>query len=147
MELIGRHEIIARARLWADSPRPYSQEDYDPVSGYRLDCSGYVSMAWRLAPPGPTTVDLPDICVRIVREELRPGDAVMLGGPGTDGDAGHVLLFESWADDEHTRLRAFEQVPAGTVYRVRSFPLSPPYLPYRYRMVGERGSPARPRGG
>jgi hypothetical protein len=133
---IGRDEIIARAQGWISSPRPYSQHDCDPVTGYRLDCSGYVSMAWRLDPPGPTTVELPDVCVRIDREELRRGDAVMLGGPGTYGDAGHVILFDTWAGDGHTCFRAYEQIRAGTVHRVMQFPASPPYVPYRYRLVG-----------
>lgn len=137
--LIARAEILARARVWADCSRRYSQEDNDPETGYRLDCSGYVSMAWRLDPPGPTTVELPDLCVLIDREALRPGDALMLGGPGTEGDAGHVLLFEHWVDDAHTRIRAYEQTGAGTLHHLRRFPDSPPYLPYRYRMVRDKG--------
>lgn len=137
MDTIGRDEIIARARTWTAAPRRYSQQDIDPVSGYRLDCSGYVSMAWGLAAPGLTTVELPDVCVRIEREELRTGDAVMLGGPGTEGDNGHVILFEDWADAEHTRMRVYEQIGQGTVHRIIEFPSSPPYLPYRYRLVSD----------
>ena len=135
MRAIGRDKIIARARGWAMAPRPYSQEDCDPASGYRLDCSGYVSMAWHLDAPGLTTVELPDLCVQIENSELLPGVIVMVGGPGTEGDAGHAIIFEAWADPEQTRFWAFEQVTAGTVHRLRMFPPSPPYLSYRYRVI------------
>ena len=137
MYAIKRDEIIARARDWATAPRRYSQEDCDPESEYRLDCSGYVSMAWHLDTPGLTTVELPDLCVRIENDDLLPGDVVMLGGPGTDGNAGHAILFEAWADAERTRFWAYEQVDEGTVHHVMLFPPSPPYLSYRYRLIRE----------
>jgi hypothetical protein len=124
-------EIISRARIWATAPRRYSQVDCDPETGYRLDCSGYVSMAWGLEPPGLTTVELPDLCHRIDRHELRPGDAFMVGGPGTEGDAGHAMLFEAWA--EGGRVSVLEHIGSrGTVHRVIGYP-APPYLAYRYR--------------
>ena len=34
-------------------------------------------------------------------------------------------LCEAWADPEQTRFWAFEQVSAGTVHRLRTFPPSP----------------------
>ena len=132
--LVSRAQIIERARTWVDKPRRYSHEDNDPVSGYRLDCSGYVSMAWRLAPPGETTVELPDYCVLIDKDDLLPGDAVMNGGPGTYGDAGHVMLFEAWADEGRTALWTYEQISAGTVRRIRLFP-DLPFRSYRLRTV------------
>ena len=132
---LWRDEIMARARVWANAPRRYSQEDVDPESGYRLDCSGYLSMAWGLEPPGLTTVELPDLCRLIDRDDLRPGDALMVGGPGTDGDAGHAILFEAWADADRRRVSVFEQVGSrGTVHRVIDYP-PPPYLAYRHRDV------------
>jgi hypothetical protein len=132
-----RDEIICRALVWATAPRRYSQVDCDPETGYRLDCSGYVSMAWGLEPPGLTTVDLPELCHRIDRHELRPGDALMVGGPGTEGDAGHAILFEAWADSD--RVSVFEHIGSrGTVHRVIDYP-APPYLPYRYRDVETPG--------
>ena len=132
--MISRSEIIARARTWVDTPRRYSQDDNDPVSGYRLDCSGYVSMAWRLAAPGETTVELPDHCLQIDKDDLLPGDAVMNGGPGTYGDAGHVMLFDAWADTARTAFWTYEQISAGTVHRFRLFPALP-FRSYRLRTV------------
>ena len=137
MPAIGRAEILARARTWAGQPRRYSQEDRDPDSAYRLDCSGYVSMAWQLDPPGLTTVELPDLCVQIPNDDLRPGDIVMIGGPGTTGDAGHAIIFEAWAVGGPGMFWAYEQISAGTVHRLRAFPPSPPYLSYRYRRILE----------
>lgn len=125
---------MERARTWVDTPRRYSQEDTDPVSGYRLDCSGYVSMAWRLAPPGETTVELPDYCVLIDKDDLLPGDAVLNGGPGTDGDAGHAMLFDAWVDARRTAFWACEQISTGTVRRIMPFPALP-YRPFRLRTV------------
>ncbi|MEV6304577.1 hypothetical protein AB0M02_34570 [Actinoplanes sp. NPDC051861] len=137
MTPISRAEIIARARTWAVAPRAYSQEAYDEISGYRLDCSGFVSMAWALRPPGETTVELPDYCVLIDIDDLRRGDAVMNGGPGTWGDAGHVMLFDAWSDETRTSFWSYEQVSAGTVHRIVPFPAAP-YQPYRLRVVTGR---------
>jgi hypothetical protein len=132
--VITRAEIMARARTWVSEPRRYSQEDNDPISGYRLDCSGFVSMAWRLDPPGETTVELPDHCLEIDKRDLRYGDAVMNGGPGTDGDAGHAMLFDSWAGPAGASFWTCEQISRGTVRRIVPFP-APPYRSYRLRTV------------
>ena len=137
MRAIRRAEVITRARTWSEAPRRYSQDDNDPESGYRLDCSGFVSMVWNLHVPGLTTVELPDLCVQVTVDELETGDVMMIGGPGTEGGAGHVILFQSWVNREHTRFWAFEQVPAGTRHHVRELPPSPPYLFYRYEMIQE----------
>jgi hypothetical protein len=129
---LNSREVIARAQQWIVAPRPYSQELTDPESGYRMDCSGYVSMAWGLDPPGLSTVELPDVATLITKEELRPGDVVMIGGPGTEGDAGHVILFERWRDPDMTRMWAFEQTGRSTLHHVIDYPPAP-YLPYRRR--------------
>jgi pimeloyl-ACP methyl ester carboxylesterase len=130
LQPLHSREVIARARLWIASPRPYSQELIDPESGYRMDCSGYVSMAWKLDPPGLTTVELPDVATLITKEELRTGDVVMIGGPETEGDAGHVIIFEQWHDPDMTRMWAFEQTGRSTLHHVIDYPPAP-YLPYR----------------
>jgi hypothetical protein len=133
---LRRDEIMGRARLWASTPRRYSQEDCDPETGYRLDCSGYVSMVWGLDPPGLTTVELPDLCRLIDPHELLPGDVLMVGGPGTEGDAGHAILFDTWDDRARRRVLVYEQTGSvGTVHRVIDYP-APPYLAYRHRDVG-----------
>jgi hypothetical protein len=134
---LGREEVLARAERWARASRRYSQRDCDPESGYRLDCSGYVSMAWRLEAPGLTTVELPDLCAPIANDDLRPGDVVMIGGPGTEGDAGHAILFEAWADPGRASFWAYEHTGRGTLHRVVPVPPSPPYRAYRYQLLLE----------
>jgi hypothetical protein len=134
VDAIRAAQVLARARTWIRSPRSYSQELNDPESGYRMDCSGYVSMAWLLDPPGLTTVELPDVSTVIDKEELRAGDVVMNGGPGTSGDVGHVILFDRWADADRTTFWGYEQISTSTTYRVISYPDSP-YLPYRRKNI------------
>jgi hypothetical protein len=137
---ITRSEVLARANTWAASPREYSQSVIDPSTGYRQDCSGYVSMALHLSTPGRSTVNLPDVMHVIGKEELRPGDLVMNGGPGTGGDAGHVMIFERWANGDHSRLVAYEQTPPRTMHHERSYPGSP-YKAYRYNNITDDPTP------
>jgi hypothetical protein len=63
--------------------------EWDP---YRSDCSGFVSWAWELPPPGRTTKNFApfqtDLTHVIAADELRPGDAV--------NNSEHVMLFEKW---------------------------------------------------
>jgi hypothetical protein len=66
----------------------------------------------------------------------------MIGGPGTEGDAGHAILFEGWADPDRRRVSVYEQTGSvGTVHQVIDYP-PPPYLAYRHRDVepGAAGS-------
>lgn len=47
---ISRDEVISRAQDWVNRRIPYSQTQY--TDGYRQDCSGYVSMAWKSSTSG-----------------------------------------------------------------------------------------------
>ena len=47
---ITRDEIINRAQDWVNRKIPYSQTQ--TTDGYRQDCSGYVSMAWKSSTSG-----------------------------------------------------------------------------------------------
>jgi hypothetical protein len=62
---------------------------WDP---YRSDCSGLVSWAWGLPPPGRTTYGFApfatDITQSIPAASLAPGDAV--------NNSDHVMLFKAW---------------------------------------------------
>ncbi|MGW9208466.1 hypothetical protein ACWGR4_15955 [Embleya sp. NPDC055664] len=100
----GGEEIVARAKRWADLGLGYSMSGFH--DGYRTDCSGLVSMAWGLPPPGLTTVTLPEVSHPIGRDELRPGDILLNTAPGA---AGHTLIFAGWADAAHTRYHAYEE--------------------------------------
>ena len=101
---------IARASEWVSAKVPYCQAanhepdhdsacaatcdrpdnaDWDP---YRSDCSGFVSWAWALPPPGRTTAELAPFRTDLTHEidgvELRAGDAV--------NNSDHVMLFVAW---------------------------------------------------
>ena len=91
-EKISRDEVIERAMFWVDDPRAYSMENFDigPEEDqdilWRMDCSGFVSMALAARfddnPTGLTTETLhPDggyeISHAISKEDLLPGDFIL----------------------------------------------------------------------
>jgi len=85
-------EIVHRAETgWPIGGVPYSQSA-TWTDGYRRDCSGFASMALGIAPPGLSTVTLATTgtLYPIPWSQMQAGDFVMLGGPGTAGNAGHV---------------------------------------------------------
>jgi putative chitinase len=148
---ITREEILARAQYWVDQNVPYSQSKYAPDEqgkSYRTDCSGLVSMALHLD-SSPNTVNLPDYLTPISWDELQPGDVVGTLGPGTGGDAGHVVLFNGWTDASHTAFKTLEERGGGSGavegerkigYKVGDF-VSAPYR-YNNLAAGAVASPA-----
>ncbi|MEV0661198.1 hypothetical protein ACIBI3_09435 [Actinomadura luteofluorescens] len=122
----ARSKVIKRARTWhphSDERVPYSQTSTH--NGYRTDCSGFVSMALGLPKPGTNTVGLTSsrYTERIKMSELKKGDLVMdaLGSNTTR----HVVIFEKWADKEHSSYWAYEQRGRyGTDHRTLDYGLS-----------------------
>ncbi len=110
----GADGVIARAELWVAAALPYCQSanhqpdadkscastcnrpgepaEWDP---YRSDCSGFVSWAWGLPPPGRTTTQFGDVTKSIQGSELQPGDALLAAGK-------HIILFIQWSDGGHS---------------------------------------------
>jgi len=92
-------EILARARIWTSIGVAYSQvKPYYPdnQTGYRRDCSGFVTMAWGLSNQpngGLDTTGLATVSHQISKEELQPGDILL----NTQADA-HAVLFGGWID-------------------------------------------------
>ncbi|TWP51607.1 VCBS repeat-containing protein [Lentzea tibetensis] len=135
---ISRGEVIARAQTWVDARVPYSQKV--KYNGYRTDCSGFVSMAWRLS-DSLSTETLVNVSHLIPKSELRAGDIMMNGGPGSGGNAGHVAIFERWVDGSQTSYWAYEQAgPDGAPTSHHKVPY--PYFgndnrfkPYRYNHI------------
>jgi hypothetical protein len=101
---------VERAMAWVQAKVPYCQApnhqhdadtdcastctrpdnpDWDP---YRSDCSGLVSWAWGLPPPGRTTATLAPfdttVSIAIDAAELQPGDAI--------NNDHHTMLFSDW---------------------------------------------------
>lgn len=129
---ISRDTIISRAQRWVDLGIPYSQTSR--FEGYRQDCSGFVSMAWILPPPGRTTRDLAQVSVPITKDELQPGDILLK--PGS-----HVAIFAGWVNPERTRWRSLEQSNSqrGAVSREIVYPFwnETGYSPFRYLGVDD----------
>ena len=80
--------IISRAKAWVDDGISYDQNKTH--EGYRMDCSGYVSMAWQLSKPGATTSNLSSYCTATTEQALKQGDILLY--PGS-----HVLIFDCWS--------------------------------------------------
>jgi hypothetical protein len=121
-----RDRVIELAKSWrpgTDERVRYSQTN--SYQGYRTDCSGYVAMTLGLAKPGPNTVGLTSsrYTERIKMSELKKGDLVM-DAQGTNTTR-HVVIFEKWANDDHTSYWAYEQRGRyGTDYRTRDYGLN-----------------------
>ena len=96
---LTRDEIIGRAQRWVDLGVSYSQVHY--FESYRQDCSGMVSMAWRLDRSYSSRTLAPH-GIQITRDELQPGDMLLKYDY-------HANIFYKWADSEHTWYWALEQ--------------------------------------
>ncbi|GAA3166619.1 MULTISPECIES: hypothetical protein [Streptomyces] len=130
-----RKDIIDRALERVNHRIGYSQSA--TTNGYRDDCSGFVSAAWGLKPPGLNTYGLMggDTAHQITKDDLQPGDALVAGD--------HTVLFGGWADASHTKYVALEDNGSqGTVSHVIPYPYysgdaaseragGHPYVPYR----------------
>ena len=110
---------------------------YDAVSleACGVDCSGFISRCWRLPRPYSTR-ELPDLCEsRADFASLAPGDILNKTNE-------HVLLFIAWADEEKSRLYAYETGSPPT-WKVEchlmptDFLIRTGYQPFRYRGMRE----------
>ena len=96
---LTRSQIIARAQDWMNQQIPYSQtegwEDSAAGGPYRMDCSGFVSMAWGLS-SSLVTSTLPSVST--VTSSNISGDTNINPGDALDYTADHVVLFDHWTD-------------------------------------------------
>ncbi len=141
---ITRADVLNRARQgFGDGLGRTRYDQGTQKDGWRTDCSGYVCRCWNQASGwgGESTVSL--VTKDLVRQlpnadALRPGDAIGLLGPGTGGDDGHIVLFDSWLNDDPTddRLFIFEQAggTTGPIRRITTYPYdgNQSYTPWRY---------------
>jgi hypothetical protein len=140
---ISRSEVIRRAAtIWPLGQVPYSQTTIRNP-GYRTDCSGYVALCLDLPGPGPNTVSLvtDGYIHEITPGELLPGDLVGRCGPGTGGDAGHVVVFDRW-DQGHVTYWAYEfhgGPQLGPEHSLIHYPYYglDGYLAYRYKEIAD----------
>jgi hypothetical protein len=108
---ISRADVIARAQNWMDRNVQYSQTGTatgpDGVYSWRRDCSGFVSMALKLGPtglsaPNTTALATSEYSFGISRANLKAGD--FLVDPGN-----HTVLFQKWANTDHTQFWLYEE--------------------------------------
>jgi uncharacterized protein (TIGR03382 family) len=111
-EAVTTSGAVARAELWVQAKLRYCQStngapDGDPACApvcqrtsdpawdpYRSDCSGLVSWAWGLPPPGRVTGEFApfvmDLTHTIAASDLHAGDAA------NRKSGGHIVLFKQW---------------------------------------------------
>lgn len=131
---ITRAEVIKRAKNWWDRKVPYSQTAYawDIGKGkkYRTDCSGFVSMAWKLT-TSRTTRNLDEVATRVSWANLKPGDMILRNG--------HVKLFEKWANSAKTSAWIYEEGSTATDMDHETVSVSSlksgGYLPWKYKKI------------
>jgi len=124
---ISRELARARAMFWIEQGGvAYSQQAWTagPLGrNYRTDCSGFVSMAFHL-PEEPSTAGLGQKYFDpIPKSELRPGDVIGNLVAGSEGNAGHVVIFDGWVEGSNqTQFHSIEQRGGdGTWTGVRNF--------------------------
>ena len=102
---VTRAQVMQNALTWLSQDPPYSQSAYypgaaNPTTKYRTDCSGFVSMAWKvnvnlpgsISTGGYVTWTLPNIATRLASTSLlQPGDIL-------DYPYHHVILFTGWVN-------------------------------------------------
>jgi len=132
--VITRAEVMTRAKDWWTRQIPYSQSAYasDINRGktYRTDCSGYISMAWKLTSSRNTST-LDEVATRISWSALQPGDMILR--------VGHVKLFEKWANTAKTSMWIYEEGSTSTDMDHETVSVatlqSGDYLPWKYRNI------------
>jgi hypothetical protein len=108
---ITREEVVARASSWVNGRVGYSQRAF--YGGYRRDCSGMVSMAWKLN-TSYTSRTIASRARRISLSALKPGDAIVTPG--------HVQIYVGRASGR--RIVVLEQSSSAhrAVRRVKAMP-------------------------
>jgi hypothetical protein len=113
----ARQGILRRAFEWVDGKAMYSQTPQPKWGDYRTDCSGLVSMAWDLPPPGHWTGNFYEVEHPIAWDNLVPGDALIL-------PQSHIMLFAGWLDKAKTQFCTVEEYnwghPAAILHHYRS---------------------------
>jgi len=108
---LTRSAVLERARNWVTNKGGYRQSSY--YKGYRRDCSGFVSMAWKTG-RSYTSSTIRSVAHRVSVKKLKPGDAVRTPG--------HVAIFVKWRSKSKGLYVAMEESTWGkpALRRVRS---------------------------
>jgi hypothetical protein len=110
--------FVQRGSVWVNKQIPYNQgmtanpdgSRAGRNTGYRMDCSGFISMVWGVPATGlsvPVTGNLDRYANTFSnKDQLQPGDAI---NNRKVGDSGHVVLFVRWINQSQGRFVAYEQ--------------------------------------
>ncbi|GHE36245.1 peptidoglycan-binding protein [Streptomyces cellulosae] len=142
---ISRTDIVRRAASWVTQKVPYGVSSYWS-DGYRQDCSGYVSMAWKL-PGNEWTGSLAQYAEKITKAELQPGDILLFHNASDPYNGSHVVIFGGWANSARTQYVAYEQTPPRARKMTTPYAYwnnSARYVPYRYKGVTDGAAGAAP---
>jgi hypothetical protein len=123
---ISRSEILTNAQGLMNVPYVWGGN----ASG-GLDCSAFVSKVWGVA--RQTTETLASVAQPIAKDDLQAGDALNLTMARDADGAGHVRLFDRWANPEHTRMYVYEETPPRSIHHEISW--DPKYQPMRRNNV------------
>jgi hypothetical protein len=120
---ITRQVVLKRANHWIKKRVKYSQSG--SYGGYRRDCSGFVSMAWKLK-RSYTSSTIRSKTRRIAWRSLKPGDAVRRPG--------HVEIFSRWKNKRRRTYVALEESTWGkpALRRTKRFESGCSALRYRH---------------
>lgn len=124
--IMTRAQIVDNAKQYMGIPYVWGAN-----SSAGLDCSAFISKAWGIS--RHTTDNLSAVAVPISKEELQSGDALNLTTARDADGAGHVRLFDRWANPEHTRMYVYEETPPKSVYHAINW--DPTYTPMRRKNV------------
>jgi hypothetical protein len=141
--MVARQQVVNNSYLWPDGTVEYQQWGTASPTGDRPDCSGYVAGCCWGIPVEVNTVSLvtDGWMYEIPADQLQPGDALGMCGPGTAGDDGHIQLFIRF---DNTGLFIAEQTGGGpgphhhTVKRI-----TPGYKAYRFKGIADGAPPAQ----
>jgi cell wall-associated NlpC family hydrolase len=121
-QVMSRSDVISNAKQYMGVPYVWGGN-----SSTGLDCSAFISKAWGIS--RHTTDNLSAVATPISKDDLQSGDALNLT-TGRDADgAGHVRLFDRWANPEHTRMYVYEETPPKSLYHAINW--DPSYQPMR----------------
>ncbi|MDQ6874574.1 MAG: VCBS repeat-containing protein [Actinomycetota bacterium] len=148
---ISRSAVMSRAASWVNARPvvPYEQSHYflsatdyygdtagHNPSGWREDCTGFISYAWQIAAPGTTTSAMSSLTTPISWSALQPGDALLR----YDSAVHHAVLFAKWDDAAHSLYTIYHEADVTVGTEVKSgIALSNPYWstyqPVRYHAI------------
>jgi cell wall-associated NlpC family hydrolase len=119
---MSRSEMVANAEQLMGVPYVWGG-----TSASGLDCSAFISKVWGVG--RHTTDTLASVARPVSKDELQAGDALNLTTARDSDGAGHVRMFDRWANPEKTKMWVYEETPPRSIHHVINW--DPSYQPMR----------------